>query len=52
MSDIISAFGSWIGALFSAQIAPGFSFGSFLLLMFILAGVGIILKTFWGGSEK
>jgi len=39
MADIISAFCSC------------FSFGSFLLLMFILSGVGIILKTFWGGQE-
>ena len=51
MADIITAFGNWVGSLFGAEIAPGFTFGGFLLLMLILSGVGLILRTFWGGSE-
>lgn len=51
MADILSAFGQWVGLLFSAEIVEGLTFGSFLLLILILAGVGLILRTFWGGNE-
>lgn len=51
MADILSAFGQWVGMLFSTEIVEGLTFGSFLLLLFILSGVGLILKTFWGGNE-
>ena len=51
MADILSAFAQWVGMLFSTEIVEGLTFGSFLLLMLILAGVGLILRTFWGGNQ-
>ena len=51
MADILTSFGQWVGMLFSLEIVEGLTFGSFLLLLFILAGIGLILKTFWGGNE-
>lgn len=52
MGEILAAFGNWVSALFTAEIAPGFSFGGFFVLMLILSGIGLVLAKFWGGDAK
>lgn len=52
MGEILAAFSGWVSSLFSAQIAPGLSFGGFFVLMLILSGIGLVLKLFWGGDAK
>lgn len=52
MGEILEALSGWVSSLFTAPIAPGVSFGGFLVLMLILSGIGLVLKLFWGGDTK
>lgn len=52
MGEILAAFGGWVTSLFGLEIAPGLTFGGFFLLILIIGGIGVILKTFWGGDAK
>lgn len=48
MGSIIGALGGWISSLMSAPIAPGLTFGSFVIIVFVISGIGLILKNFAG----
>ena len=48
MSSVIGALSGWVSSLLSAPIAPGLTFGSFLVIMFVISGMGLIIKNFAG----